>query len=105
MVRHDLADLYIREVGLEVIVAHPESAIISLGIKSKLLFKFICPVIRIIAPSSFPLKLSPGVSELKELDIVSIPILNLLCRKDAISMSSNKSQFFKSCLICIICSC
>ena len=60
----DTADIYPAEILDEILKAHPESAIVFLKIRFDDFDNLrVIPLRRLVAPSSVPFKLSPGVTD------------------------------------------
>ena len=63
----DTADIYPAEILDEILKAHPESSIVFLKIRLDDFYNLrVIPLRRLIAPSSIPFKLSPGVTDVNK---------------------------------------
>jgi hypothetical protein len=61
------ADIYAAKILYEILKAHPKCAIVFLEIRLDDLENLrVIPLSRLIAPSSVPFKLSPGVTDVKK---------------------------------------
>ena len=65
----ETAELNPAEVLLEILFAHEEGTIVSIGPSCGLL-RLSCPAVRVVTPISFPLEIAPWISELVKPDAV-----------------------------------
>ena len=73
----DTADIYAAEILDEILKAHPESPIVFLKIRLDDFDNLrVIPLRRLIAPSSIPLKLSPGVTDVNKAMALGFSNLN-----------------------------
>jgi hypothetical protein len=71
------ADIYAAEILDEILKAHPESSIVFLKIRLDDFYNLrVIPLRRLIAPSSIPLKLSPGVTDVNKAMALGFSNLN-----------------------------
>ena len=88
------AKLNSAEVLNKILLAHEEGTIISIRPASDTL-RFVCPLVRVITPVSFPFEVTPRVSKLEESDGLSKSILDHDTADQTVRMVTNKTKLFK----------
>jgi len=86
--------------SFKVIKVHPEDTVVLITVELYLLSQGAIPAVRLITPVTVPLSTTPWVSELNELDILSLFIFDLNCWDESVSMTFDYTLLF--CLIFII---
>lgn len=90
----DLAVRDLWEKFAQIFEAHPEEAVIRIGV-TDLLLEFRCPAVGLIRPVALPLKTAPRITHLYERDLPALFVINLLDGNERVRMSGNKAEFFK----------
>ena len=92
----DLADLDSAEVVCKVFEAHPKASIIGIFVEADLLFQSWSPAITAVAPVAGPLKVTPRVSQLDQLNFISELVCDDFCCQKSIRVLSHKAELLKS---------
>jgi hypothetical protein len=85
------AELNSRVVLGEIIVCHPESSIVFL-LETYLFLGFWCPRVGLVRPGSSPFEGAPWVSELNDVNFVSVFVFDGGGFDQAVSMASNEAE-------------
>lgn len=85
VVVHELTIVDVYVVCLEILVAHPELAVIFITPFADPL-GLICPTITLVRPVSFPLKCAPGVSQHNQVDWLSIFVKDLCDTQNTVAL-------------------